>query len=163
MIAEKEAEKTISVLNIIWAAILISLVAYLLIGHYIISGMQSQLNAEAYKNTKYVLYALALICLISSRVAKILLLSSKTKADNISGMDANLIVQKFRVAMITNWVFLELIGIFGLVLFMLGKNPNDLFILLLISVISMLMNRPKKEELINYSNKISSDNTDAKA
>jgi uncharacterized membrane protein YccC len=55
--------------------------------------------------------------------------------------------------MIVAWALLEGIGVFGLILFLLGKNPMDLYLLIMISAAAMLWYRPKKDELINFFRK----------
>jgi len=55
--------------------------------------------------------------------------------------------------MIVAWALSESIGVFGLVLFLLGKNPTDLYLLILISAVAMLIYRPRKDEVISLSQK----------
>jgi hypothetical protein len=50
--------------------------------------------------------------------------------------------------MILAWAMSESIGIFGLVLFLLAKNPTDLYLLILISAAAMLIYRPRKDDVI---------------
>ncbi|MGZ3569412.1 MAG: hypothetical protein ACXU9W_11555, partial [Thermodesulfobacteriota bacterium] len=41
--------------------------------------------------------------------------------------------------------------VFGLVLFLLGKNRMDLYLLILISAAALLIYRPRKDEVIGLS------------
>jgi hypothetical protein len=43
----------------------------------------------------------------------------------------------------------ESIGVYGLILFLLGKNSTDLYLLILVSAAAMVMYRPRKEEMLN--------------
>jgi hypothetical protein len=42
----------------------------------------------------------------------------------------------------------ESVGIFGFVLFLIGKNALDLYILVALSATAMFIYRPKKDELL---------------
>lgn len=53
--------------------------------------------------------------------------------------------------MIVTLALSESIAIYGLVLFLIGKDPMDLYLLILISAAAMLIYRPKKEEVIHLS------------
>jgi hypothetical protein len=56
-------------------------------------------------------------------------------------------VIKYGVAVIVSLAISENIGIFGLVLFVLSKDFQTLYILAIISAIAMLYHRPKMKEL----------------
>jgi hypothetical protein len=45
----------------------------------------------------------------------------------------------------------EAIGIYGLILFLLGKNQNDLYLLTALSAAAMTLYFPKKEEVVNLA------------
>jgi hypothetical protein len=48
----------------------------------------------------------------------------------------------------------ESVGIYGLVLFFLGKNTMDLYLLLGVSAAAMIYYRPRKDELLNLLQEI---------
>ena len=56
---------------------------------------------------------------------------------------------KYSIAVIASLAMSESIGIYGLVLFLLGKNAMDLYLLVGISAAAMFYYRPKKDELLN--------------
>lgn len=53
----------------------------------------------------------------------------------------------------------ETMGIFGLVLFLLGKNSVDLYLLVAVSAAAMIMYRPRKEEVIVLARENPEDST----
>jgi hypothetical protein len=60
-----------------------------------------------------------------------------------------LALQKYSAATIVALAMSESIGIYGLVLFFLGKNPTDLYLLILVSAAAMLVYRPRKDEMLS--------------
>jgi hypothetical protein len=60
-------------------------------------------------------------------------------------------MQKYTSAVIASLVMCEGVGIYGLILFLLGKDATDLYLLLGISAAAMVYYRPKREELVNLS------------
>ncbi len=48
----------------------------------------------------------------------------------------------------------ESIGVYGLILFFMGKNRSDLYILIVISAAAMLYYRPNKEEVISMAKEL---------
>lgn len=161
MITKKEVSKSLLVLNIIWAAILVSLAIYLFIGHIIAADLQTSMDVQTYTIIKFVFFILAFVILISTRfVKKFFLSSAKVQTEQTSSLNQNPILQKYTVAMIITWALSETIGIFGLILFLLGKSSMDFYILIMISAVAMFINRPNKEEVINLSrNNLTGTNT----
>ena len=50
----------------------------------------------------------------------------------------------------------EVITVYGLVLYVLGKNHQDLYLLTLLSAIAMLLYFPQKEEIITLAERFPS-------
>jgi hypothetical protein len=46
---------------------------------------------------------------------------------------------------------LESIGIYGLILFLIGKNTMDLYLLILISAAAIFIYRPRKDKVIELA------------
>ena len=61
------------------------------------------------------------------------------------------ILQKYFVASIVSWALSESIGIYGLILSLVGKNTTDLYILIFIAAIALFLYRPKKEDVIGLA------------
>jgi cell division protein FtsL len=102
---------------------------------------------------KTVLYLFTFIIIVITRYIRRFILSGKGQYGQATQNFQPLTLQKYTTAMIVAWALLESIGIFGLVLFLLGKNPMDLYLLILISAAAMLWYRPKKDELVSLARK----------
>ena len=53
--------------------------------------------------------------------------------------------------MIVSLAMTESIGTYGLVLFILGKNQLDLYLFVLVSASTMLVYRPKRDEIVSLT------------
>ena len=63
----------------------------------------------------------------------------------------NPLLQRYSAAVIVASAMSQSIGVFGLILFFLGKNTVDLYVLILVSATAMLMVGPGKNEVISLS------------
>ena len=72
-------------------------------------------------------------------------------SQNQGSATESLAVSKYIAAMIVSLAMSETIGIYGLVLFMLGKNTMDLYLLIFISAAAMFYYRPQKEKIIELA------------
>lgn len=61
------------------------------------------------------------------------------------------LLQKYISAMMVALALSESIGIFGFVLFLLGKNALDLYILIAVSAAAIVAYRPKRDELLDLA------------
>jgi hypothetical protein len=153
MITDEELSKELLRLKIIWFGMLGSLAIYLFIGLRIATNIQASMDKSTFGVLKTVLYLFTLIIIVITRYIRRFILSGKGQYGQASENLQPLTLQKYTTAMIVAWALLESIGIFGLVLFLLGKNPMDLYLLILISAAAMLWYRPKKDELIGLAQK----------
>ena len=151
MINDIELGKRLLALKIIWIVIFISLAIYLFIGLQFIKEMQISVDDKAIVIIKPVLYVLAFITFIMTGIFRKFLLSVKKQQVQTGDNYQENIIQKYTVAVIASLALSESIGIYGLVLFFLGKNTTDLYLLILISAAAMLMYRPSKDEIISLS------------
>jgi hypothetical protein len=149
MIAEKDMDRVMAILKIIWMALLGSLAVYLIVGRLVAPVLMPQLGGEAFRMLRTALYALGFVTLIAAGYVRRLILAPRgpsagpTQARQYSGL------QKYSSAVIASLAMSESIGIYGLVLFLLGKNTMDLFLLVGISAAAMFYFRPRKDELLN--------------
>ncbi len=155
MISDEELGKSLLILNVIWFAMLGSLAIYLFIGLRLAANLEVSLNRDTVVIPKSALYVMAFITLVLSRYIRKRILSAKgghieTTQKYTSPM-RHPALQKYASAMIVAWAMSESIGIYGLILFLLGKNATDLYLLILISAAAICMYRPKKEDVINLS------------
>jgi len=153
MITDEELGKELLRLKVIWFGMLGSLAIYLIIGFQIGANLKVSMDKSIFTVVKTVLYLFTLIIIVITRYIRRFILSGKGQYGQATQNFQPLTLQKYTTAMIVAWALLESIGIFGLVLFLLGKNPMDLYLLILISAAAMLWYRPKKDELVSLARK----------
>jgi len=153
MITDEEIGKGLLTLKMIWFAMLASLAIYLFVGLQVATNLKVSMNEETFVVLKWALYGLAFITLIITRYIRNLILSSKGQPKPATQSYQHPVLQKYTIAMTITWALSESIGIYGLILFFLGKNTTDLYLLILISAAAMLMYRPRKDEVISLSQK----------
>jgi hypothetical protein len=158
MITETEKElieKSFSILRIIWLAMLGTLIVYLFIcyqfGNQIQQPPGSQYPLATLRN---IFFGLAAVTLLISHFLRRFMLtgrsgsSATTPSKSPSPSDLSPILGKYATALIISLALSESIGIFGLVLFILGDSYQTLYIFVGISAIAMFFYRPKKQELV---------------
>jgi hypothetical protein len=161
MISDEELKKGLMTLNIIWIAVLMSLVIYLFVSLQVKENLQTSMNAAAFTTFKSILYGIAAITLVITRFVRKFILSSKG-GNNQTVQSGKVLTQhpalsKYTIAMLVSLAMTESIGIYGLVLFFLGKNTMDLYLLIAISGVAMFFYRPNKEDIINLSQDFDKD------
>ena len=153
MITDEELGRELLKMKVIWFGMLGSLVIYLIIGLQIGANIQAPMDKSTFGVIKTALYLFTFAIIAITRYIRRFVLSGKGQYGQVPQNFQPLTLQKYTTAIIAAWALLECIGIFGLVLFLLGKNPTDLYLLLMISAIAMLWYRPKKDELISLTRK----------
>ncbi len=151
MITDEELGRELLKLRVIWFGMLGSLVIYLIIGLQIGTNIQISMDKSIFGVLKTLLYLFTFIIIVITRYIRRFILSGKGQYGQASENLQSLTLQKYTTVMIVAWALLECIGVFGLVLFLLGKNPTDLYLLIIISAVAMLWYRPKKDELMRLS------------
>ena len=144
MIAEQDMDRVLTVLKIIWLALLGSLSLYLVVGRFVVPDFASPVSREILDILRIALFLLGFITLIAVKTVRRLILG--TDRDRQTSMP-----QRYASAVIASLAMSESIGIYGLVLFLLGKNEMDLYLLVGISAAAMYYFRPRKEELLSLS------------
>ena len=159
MMTDQELNKGLLTLKVIWSAMLMSLAIYLFVGLQILTKVPSAMTDETFGMLKMILYIIALATLIVTRFVRELILSGKGQNGPRIQATRHPALQTYTTATILALAMSESIGIFGLILFLLGKNPMDLYLLILVSAAAMFMYRPSKEELLTLSREMSGDST----
>lgn len=139
------------ILNIIWAAMLTSLGIYLFIGAYAANTIQTSMDEKAIQVLRNVLYAISAITLIATKYISNRILLSKFSVKHQDTSIQNPAVGRYLIAMIISLFLSESIGIYGLILFFLGKSTTDLFILILLAAMAMIYYRPKRDAVEKLS------------
>jgi len=151
VITEQELDKRLMTLRIVWFALLMSLGIYLFVGFQVGTNVQSSMNEDTLGILRTVLYAMVFAIMIATRYIRTLILSGKSEVSPGTQVLKHPALQKYSAATIVALAMSESIGIYGLVLFFLGKNSTDLYLLILISAAAMVMYRPKKDAMINLA------------
>jgi len=149
VMTEQEIDKRLMTLRIIWFALLMSLAVYLFVAIQVGTHVQSSINEETFGILRTVLYAMAFALLIATRYIRKLIMSGKSQVSQPAQALEYLALQKYSAATIVALAMSESIGIYGLILFFLGKNSTDLYLLILISAGAMVIYRPKKDEMLH--------------
>lgn len=163
MVSNDEIEKINKgwpTMNIIWAAMLLSLVIYLFMGLFLEDKITIPLEKDALEMLRRALYVVSFVTLVATKYIRTLVLSGKGlntigKNYSRSNRDAGpTVLALYTTAMIIALALSESIGIYGLLLFFIGKSRSDLYILILISAAAMLYYRPNKEEIIGLTKEL---------
>jgi len=144
MIAEQDMDRTLAVLKIVWMALLGSLAVYLIAGRLAAPTLMPRLGEEAQGTLRTALYALAFVTLIGAGVVRRLILAAGGPPAGPASVP-----QKYSSAVIASLAMSESVGIYGLVLSLLGKNATDLYLLAGISAAALFYFRPRKDELLS--------------
>ncbi len=147
MISDQELNKALLPMRIIWLFLVLAPVFYLLAGIYLEAAINTNLDPKTLKNVKMVLYIVAFITLVITGYVRNHILARQETPGVKQPTGNNPILQKYFVSMIVALAMSESIGVYGLVLFFLGKDRTDLYLLILVSVVTMFFYFPKKEHL----------------
>ena len=148
MITEQELNKEIRRINFIYFAILFSLVIYLFVGLTIGKNTKATID-DGFTTFKTALYVISLVSLLAAKPIKKFVWKKGKVSPRKAGSFYNTVLRRYTSALVISAAVLETIGICGLVLFILGKNPVDLYVLIAVSAVAMLQNRPKREEVMS--------------
>lgn len=150
MMGDQEINRGMAPLKIIWWAMLMSLAVYLIAGRMAAPGMKTALGDEAFGTLRSALYALGLATLVASRYVRRLIMSWRGRA--VDRLVARPVpdMQRYSSAVIASLAMSESVGIYGLVLYLLGKDTADFYLLLGLSAAAMVYHRPRREELASF-------------
>jgi len=146
--------KSMLTLWIIWAAMIGSLVMYVILCHLIGDEVGKNVNPDLpVDRIKKILYLVAAVTLFIAYYLRKFMLSGRIKSPGValtgSGVGSKQLphIAKYTIAMIVSLALSESIGIYGLVLFLLGDNFNTLYTFIGVSAIAMYFFRPKGYEI----------------
>jgi hypothetical protein len=151
MITDQELNKGMLNLKIIWFAMLASLGIYLYVGLRTETIVQVPMDKDTFAIIKKVLYVVAFVTLIATRYVRKLFLSGKIQHWTTTRTSQHPALQKYTAATILALGMLESIGIYGLILFLIGKNTMDLYLSILISAVTIFIYCPRKDEVIKLA------------
>jgi flagellar biosynthesis protein FliQ len=146
---EGEVDKRLMILRIIWFALLMSLIVYLFVAIRVAANVQPSISEETFAILRTVLYVMAIVVLIATKYVRKLIMSGKSQVSQPVQALEHLAFQKYSAATVVALAMSESIGVYGLILFFLGKNSRDLYLLILISAAAMVIYRPRKDEMLS--------------
>jgi hypothetical protein len=149
VIVEQEIDKRLMTLRIIWFALLMSLAVYLFVAIWVGTNVQPSINESTFGILRTVLYVMAIAILIATRYVRKLIMSGKSQVSQPMQAWEHLALQKYSAATIVALAMSESIGVYGLILFFLGKNSTELCLLILVSAAAMVIYRPRKDEMLS--------------
>lgn len=151
-------EKGLLMLWIIWAAIFGSLFVYIFICHQFGADIRQNINQNSFVPLlRNILYGVAIITLFLIHILRKLMIAGKfggfQSASLKPGMQSNQpsFLARYTVTLIISLALSESIGIYGLLLFLLGEDFQTLYTFTGISALAMYFYRPKREELENLA------------
>jgi hypothetical protein len=149
VMTEGEVDKRLMILRIIWFALLMSLIVYLFVAIRLAANVQPSISEETFAILRTVLYVMAIVVLIATKYVRKLIMSGKSQVSQPVQALEHLAFQKYSAATVVALAMSESIGVYGLILFFLGKNSRDLYLLILISAAAMVIYRPRKDEMLS--------------
>ena len=147
MITEQEMSRGMMTLKIIWSAILMSLAIYAVVGRLIAPSLPPPLDGEGFATLRLALYAIGVATVIGSRYVRKLILAGGSRPAGPLRERPGSVMPRYTGAVIASLAMCESVGIYGLVLYILGRDATDLYLLLGIAAAAMVYYRPKREEL----------------
>lgn len=128
-------------ITIVWIAMLAAIPIYAAAGLLAAPALRPLLGTEAFDVLRRVLYVAAAVILFAiGRVRRLV----RGKDDLPPGQErTSASSSRADAAVIVSLAMCESVAIFGLILYLLGRNKTDLFLLLGISAAAMVLHRPK--------------------
>lgn len=147
--------KSMLTLWIIWMAMIGSLVMYVVICHLLGDEIGRNVNPDfPIDSIGKILYLVAAVTLFIAFHLRKFMLSGRIKIPGITHTGSGVItskqpphIAKYTIAMIISLALSESIGIYGLILFLLGDGFNNLYTFIGVSAIAMYFFRPKGYEI----------------
>jgi F0F1-type ATP synthase membrane subunit c/vacuolar-type H+-ATPase subunit K len=145
-------------IQIIWGAMLFSLVIYLLVCHLFINNLPSEISSNfplaLFKN---ILLFISAVTLLTAVVMRRIMLTVKRgqspmRSHQHTPAQYHPAVAKYMSAIIVSLALSESIGIYGFVIHFLSRDFHSLYIFLVISAFAMIYFRPRMDELTNLAN-----------
>jgi cytochrome b561 len=155
MITDRELHRGITTVKGIWFALFASLILYVIIAPLVFDSAELSFTQESYQTLRMSLYGFAVFTLIVTWLLRRYLLSAPP-AKKPTNSQQHPAVARYLMVMMISMGMSEAIGVYGLVLYVLGKNSQDLYLLTLISAAAMMLYYPKKEEILALADRFAS-------
>jgi len=143
----RSIQKASQVCMVIWMAMCFSLLPYLIIGMVLPVGNDQP--AEGLDLIEKVLSLFAAVCFIATIVVPKKLMASQWIPDKGGDRFAT-VLKRYRIALIVSLALGEAVGLFGLVLYVMGSEKMVLYVFLSVAGIALLRLRPSEKALVEY-------------
>lgn len=147
-------EQQFLTIRIIWVGLSASLFIYLFICHVLGDEVRRTVGPNFPLDLmRNILYGVAIFTLFLTHFLRKFMLTGRSagsepmSSESPSLSNQPLFLGKYTTAMIVSLALSESIGIYGLVLFLLGDSFQTLYIFISISALAMFFYRPKREDL----------------
>ena len=147
-------EKGMMVTRIIWAGIFVCLFIYVIVCHAAAGGdFRNEISDVPLELMRNILFGVSIIVLSLAYFIRRRIVSVEPGGiiNRPSGPSSThnlaLFLPKYTAAILVSSALSEAVGIFGLVLFLLGDSFQNLYLFIGISAIALIYFRPKKEEI----------------
>jgi len=157
MISAQELDQGMVILKTIWYALAGSLVLYVITIPLLVGDGTANFPAELYGELQTTLHIAAGLTLIASWLARRQILATRTPPKP-SRSRQHPAVQRYTTAMIIGLALAEVVAIYGLILFLLGKNLADLLLPVTFAAAAMATYFPQKTDLIELAKKFTRGN-----
>lgn len=163
MLSAKEQERIgreCRTLYVIWLALVMSLFVYLGLGVYLEDKVFVSMSGQPFAIFQKAMYALAPLTVLMSFFLRKVILAGKrcvaggTARPSISDRRRHPAVARYTIAMVVSLAMAESVGIYGFVLFLIGKNRSDLYVLMLVALALMLLYRPRREQVLDLAERL---------
>lgn len=155
MITGQELDKGMRTLKSIWVALFVSLILYVFSVPLMIAQSQVLLSQTVYGTLRLTLYGVAVVTLAATWYGRKWLLSGQAPAQQAQPRPQHPAIGRYTTIMILALGMSETIGVYGLILFILGNNKTDLYLLTALSAAAMTLYFPRKEEIVRLADKFS--------
>jgi hypothetical protein len=147
-------DKGMRTLWLIWGAMLGSLLIYIFLCHQLGEGFRSGAGADIPIDLlRKIFFGVAAAALLTGYYLRRFLLKARSEAARsamvrrAAALNQLPFVTQYTAVVIVSLALSESIGIYGLVLFLLGGGFKTLYIFIAVSALAMVFYRPKREEM----------------
>lgn len=147
-------DKSMVTLKIIWGGMIFSLLMYLGLGLYLAEKFRGGLSDPGTVTMlRAILFAASLVSLAASKILRVKTFAraraaGRARGQEHEGVNLRAVLGVYATATIISLALAESVGIYGLILSLLGGSTTDLFILVGLGVAAMVHYRPRSEEVM---------------
>ena len=150
MITAQELHRGMAFVRGIWFAMFASLILYVAIAPMLFNTSIT-FSEQGYRTLRLALYGAALLTLVLTWLIRRLLLRGSSRPTKPTRSGQHPSVSRYVSVMMVTMGMSEAIGVYGLILYVLGQQRQDLYLLTLLSAAAMLLYFPKREEILNLA------------